>query len=138
MGGDSPSFYVFRFLEDNYNLMNMDPLTFLARTDCSKPCRYNRYHIVGELHTSTFNSSEFVFSLLASTNDTLVETETLMFPWTSLVAEFGGTLSLFLGVSFMTVWDVFVLSGRFLKHFLQAFLNRGFEPECLGCSHIYI
>ena len=89
-----------RFLEDNYNLMHMDPLT-----DCSKPCRYNRYHVVGDLHTSTFNSSEYVFSLLASTNYTVVETETLKFPWTSLVAEFGGMFSLFLGVSFMTVWD---------------------------------
>ena len=26
-------------------------------------------------------------------------------PWTSLVAEFGGTLSLFLGFSFMTLWE---------------------------------
>ena len=25
--------------------------------------------------------------------------------WTSLVAEFGGTLSLFLGFSFMTLWE---------------------------------
>ena len=103
--------------------MNMDPLTVMERTDCSKPCRYNRYHIVGDLHTSTFNSSEFVFSLLASTNDTVVETETLMFPWTSLVAEFGGTLSLFLGVSFMMVWDIFFWLGRFLKHFLASVLD---------------
>ena len=72
----------------------------MERTDCSKPCRYNRYHVVGD--PPTFNSSEFV---LASTNDTVVETETVMFPWTSLGAEFGGTLSLFLGVSFITVWD---------------------------------
>jgi hypothetical protein len=26
-------------------------------------------------------------------------------PWSSLVAEFGGTLGLFLGFSFMTLWD---------------------------------
>jgi hypothetical protein len=34
-----------------------------------------------------------------------VETEELVFPVTSLVAEFGGTLGLFLGFSFMTLWD---------------------------------
>ena len=29
----------------------------------------------------------------------------LIYPWTSLVAEFGGTLGLFLGFSAMTLWD---------------------------------
>ena len=33
------------------------------------------------------------------------EREYLMYPLTSLVAEFGGILGLFLGVSFMTIWD---------------------------------
>ena len=106
---------LFRFLEDKYNLMNVDPTTIIELTECKKPCRYNKYQIVGNEHTTTFNSSAFVFSLVASSNDTLVETETLIFPWTSLVAEFGGTLSLFLGVSFMTIWDtVFfkVISSR--------------------------
>ena len=41
----------------------------------------------------------------ATPNSTLVETEELIYPWTSLVAEFGGALGLFLGVSFMTIWD---------------------------------
>ena len=34
-----------------------------------------------------------------------VETETLVYPFSSLVAEVGGVLGLFLGVSFMTIWD---------------------------------
>ena len=36
---------------------------------------------------------------------TMMEKEQLIYPLTSLVAEFGGTLGLFLGFSFMTVWD---------------------------------
>ena len=35
--------------------------------------------------------------------------EQLVYPWTSLVAEFGGCLGLFLGFSFMTLWDGFVI-----------------------------
>ena len=38
-------------------------------------------------------------------NDSKIETEELIYPWQSLVAEFGGALGLFLGFSFMTVWD---------------------------------
>ena len=35
----------------------------------------------------------------------LVEKESLLFSAESLVAEFGGTLGLFLGFSFMALWD---------------------------------
>ena len=35
----------------------------------------------------------------------LEEREELLYTLESLVAEFGGTLSLFLGLSFMTLWD---------------------------------
>ena len=41
----------------------------------------------------------------------LVEEEHLLYPWTSLLAEFGGTLSLFLGLSFMTGVDLIGLAA---------------------------
>ena len=44
-------------------------------------------------------------ALLGVSNDTFVETEVLVYTWTSLVAEFGGTLGLFLGFSALSVWD---------------------------------
>ena len=34
-----------------------------------------------------------------------VETEELIYPWQSFLAEVGGALGLFLGFSFMTIWD---------------------------------
>ena len=43
-----------------------------------------------------------------------VETEQLIYPWQSLVAEFGGSLGLFLGFSLMTIWD-FVTALKNLK-----------------------
>ena len=36
----------------------------------------------------------------------LIEQEKLVYSLESLVAEFGGTLGLFLGFSFMNLWDV--------------------------------
>ena len=35
----------------------------------------------------------------------VVETESLLYNFESLVAEFGGTLSLFVGFSFIAFWD---------------------------------
>ena len=101
----------------------MEPTTFSELTDCKESCRYNKYHIVGDMHTSAAKSSAFMFSMVASTNDSLVETETLMSPWTSLVAEFGGTLTLSLGVSFITVWDRVFLLERIIKHLLSSVLK---------------
>ena len=36
----------------------------------------------------------------------LIETEALVYTVESLVAEFGGTLGLFVGFSFMNLWDL--------------------------------
>ena len=36
---------------------------------------------------------------------TQVEEEVLVYPFQSFLAEFGGALGLFLGFSFMTIWD---------------------------------
>ena len=54
---------------------------------------------------SSFATENFYCALLGVSNDTLTETEILVYTWTSLVAEFGGTLGLFLGFSALTVWD---------------------------------
>ena len=76
-----------------------------------KPCSYKKYVLIGEKRRSTIESEEFSFSLWAVSNSTLVEKEELIFPLSSLVAEFGGTLGLFLGFSFMTLWDHIQLFG---------------------------
>ena len=52
-----------------------------------------------------FSTKHFLFSLWAVSNSTLLESEQLIYPLTSLVAEFGGLLGLFFGFSFMTIWD---------------------------------
>ena len=74
-------------------------------TGCPKPCFYKKYNFLGEKYISSFVTDHFLLSLWAVSNITRVETEQLIYPWTSLVAEFGGALGLFLGISFMSLWE---------------------------------
>ena len=73
-------------------------------TGCKKPCKYRKYEVIVEKQPTSFQSDHFTISFWAVSNETTVWTEVPVYPWTSLVAEFGGTLSLFLGFSFMTLW----------------------------------
>ena len=68
-------------------------------TGCKKPCVYKKYSLVGEKQKTGFVHDGFVhdgfvFSLWALSNSTTIATEVLVYPWTSLVAEFGGTLGM--------------------------------------------
>ena len=64
----------------------------LKLTGCKKPCFYKKYDFVGDKRTTGFPHDDFVLSLWAVSNSSSVETEVFVYPWTSLVAEFGGTL----------------------------------------------
>ena len=77
-------------------------------TGCLKPCHYKKYSYLGEKEPSLFKSGNLVsFSLWAVSDNTRVSREKLIYPLSSLIAEFGGTLGLFLGFSFLTLWDNF-------------------------------
>ena len=83
-------------------------------TGCRKPCSYKKYKFIGEKEDTTSQSGEFTFSLWAVSELTMVHSEQLIYPLSSLVAELGGVLSLFLGFSFMTHWDV-LYPRKYLK-----------------------
>ena len=52
---------------------------------------------------------------------TTIKTEQLIYPVTSLVADFGGTLGLFLGFSFISIWDNLALFGKSYKFIQRQF-----------------
>ena len=53
----------------------------------------------------------------------LVESEALVYTVESLVAEFGGALGLFLGLSFMNIWDVVEISADYVSTLLDRMSN---------------
>ena len=73
-------------------------------TGCLKPCHYKKYVFLAE-HNVKSKQCKYEFFLWAASSRTRVETEELIYPMSSLVAEFGGTLGLFLGFSFISLWD---------------------------------
>ena len=96
-------------------------------TNCIKPCNYRKY-ILGERKQTSFKSENFTFSLWAVSKNTVVKTEQLIYPISSLVAEFGGTLGLFLGFSFVALWDQ-IYDLRFVCRIIKKF-----KPACFGES----
>ena len=73
-------------------------------TGCLKPCHYKKYVFLAD-HNVKSKQFKYEFFLWAASSRTRVETEELIYPMSSLVAEFGGTLGLFLGFSFISLWD---------------------------------
>ena len=52
-----------------------------------------------------YRSSNFILFYTFATTDIRVETEAWAFSTISFIAELGGALSLFVGVSFLSLWD---------------------------------
>ena len=66
----------------------------------------------------------------------MVEAEALVYTIESLIAEFGGALGLFIGFSFMNLWDVVELAAssfpalaKFLKEYLRTRIGRFFADK---------
>ena len=58
-----------------------------------------------ELDLVDFPDDRVAICLWAVSKYTQAEEEVLVYPFQSFIAEFGGCLGLFLGFSFMTIWD---------------------------------
>ena len=58
-----------------------------------------------------------VFALTLESTDIKVETEALVYPFTSLVSDFGGALGLFLGFSFLMLWDWIINVATTVRNF---------------------
>ena len=90
----------------------------ISKTDCHKPCRYKEYVVLaGPLDAATTAYSYFSIALWVTSTDVTILTEIPVYPWTSLMAEFGGTFSLFFGLSMMTLWDGMEKLVNVLKQF---------------------
>ena len=87
------------------NITILNSRELFSYTGCRNPCHYRHYSFIGHKKETAFDSDNYIFSLFAESDLTHIEREELVYPLSSLVAEFGGTLGLFLGFSFMAILD---------------------------------
>ena len=108
-------------------LLDADMSKITRKTGCKKPCSYKEYNFVNtnlkELSYYTFPEDQIAFCLWAVSQNTHIEEEVLVYSFESLIAELGGALGLFLGFSFMTIWDG-------LKNFVTWMMNLKTSQKC--------
>ena len=93
-----------RKFEQTYAVLsNANSDMILEMTGCKRPCHYKEYKFVDS--SPKVVSKRSVLAFWAASHTTQIEEEVLLYPFTSLVAEFGGSLGLFLGFSFLTIWQ---------------------------------
>ena len=90
-------------------------------TGCLKNCKYYTYALAHQLVLSDIemsNKNEIWLEVTLAGSNVIVKSETLLFPWRSFISEFGGSLGLFLGFSFIMIWDIIETFVLYLKQYL--------------------
>ena len=97
-----------RFENTYHKVQNAETYEIEDLFGCKRPCTYNEFKFVNsnpDVMTSSGSNRTIEVAFFAASRKTQIEEEVLLYPFTSLVAEFGGTLGLFLGFSFITIWQ---------------------------------
>ena len=90
--------------QEYYELADLVEAALINRTGCSLPCSYTEYKMVGN-PKSLGDTFGFGFTVSYAKTEVIEEKEVLLYEFISFVSEFGGALGLFLGFSFLTIWE---------------------------------
>ena len=96
----------FRSFENKYFSILQSVLQEITEiTNCLPPCSYTEYRFETPPDDFGRNKATHEMIMWLSTPYVLLETEQYLYPFKSLVADVGGTLGLFLGLSLMSLWE---------------------------------
>ena len=105
--------------EEYGKIWSMKHSQLIAHTKCLTPCSYADYQLATDPLKYNFGE-EKVLGISFSQSHATERTEQLLYPLESFISEFGGALGLFLGFSFLMIWDAVEVA---LKLFLNKLKN---------------
>ena len=76
----------------------------ISQTRCRSPCTYIEFKQVG--HSLNINPTGYGLKLKFAKTEMTEDKEAYVYGFVSFVSEFGGSLGLFLGFSFLMVWEI--------------------------------
>ena len=92
-----------RYFHGNYScIAEYDLDEIMDKTDCLKPCTYKEYKLVGSERISV--GQHGIFFRFAD-RQVVIEKEMTSYSVLSFLSDIGGSLGMFLGFSFLMVWD---------------------------------
>ena len=94
----------------------LDRTSLIRETQCLPPCSYTEYKLGGEVEKEQVKG---VKKLKIQLTDSKVKrlTERKLYDFVSFIAEFGGALGLFVGFSFLSLFDFYEFVIKFLPRF---------------------
>ena len=102
--------------EEEYEKVHVFSRTSLAeKTGCHPPCSYTEYQLAND--PLVYEEVNPRLIILLSSSQVAKRSEEYIYPIESFVSEFGGALGLFLGLSFMMIWETLEFSIKFAMKF---------------------
>ena len=109
---------ILQFQEEFYRISETFEQSEVVRyTSCLRPCHFTQYELAAEPYRSQGDVTHI--SLVLSSTEVISKTEQKVYRFESFVAEVGGALGLFLGFSFLMVWDAGRMFGGWILWILK-------------------
>ena len=89
--------------EQFFTIGKLEKKDVVTTSGCQAPCRFLEYKILNDLMKGL--TVGFGIGMMFPSTEITLEEEEYVYPFVSFVAEFGGALGMFLGFSFLMVWD---------------------------------
>ena len=105
-----------KWLTTNYSrIVDNNLKETIDQTGCMKPCQYNEYVVDG---IESFPGDRRIF-MKFSNQDVVIKKELKSYSLLSLLSDLGGSLGLFLGFSFLMVWESAWTIAISIKNYLS-------------------
>ena len=95
---------------------NFDKTSIVKETQCLPPCSYTEYKMAGEPEREPVRGEKKIKLKLTDSKVKRL-TEKKLYDLVSFIAEFGGALGLFIGFSFLSLFDYYELIMKFVSEF---------------------